>query len=134
MRKQIATKQAPENTITEPEIAESIRSATSFAYNGLTELNYIDRSNLINIVKTDDKTILRHIVNIAGIPTDTSIRFEIDHTKRGPRYNIFGHHNKLSYIRRTSNAETALKHYANTVNEIVKYCFEPPASHNALWP
>lgn len=134
MRKQIATKQAPENTITEPEIAESIRSATSFAYNGLTELNDIDRSNLINIVKTDDKTILRHIVNIAGIPTDTSIRFEIDHTKRGPRYNIFGHHNKLNYIRRTSDAEVALKHFASTVSEIVGYCFEPPASHSAIWP
>ena len=84
--------------------------------------------------KTDDKTILRHTVNIAGIPTDTSIRFEINHGKGGPRYNIFGHHNKLSYIRRTSDAEVALKHFASTVNEIVGYCFEPPATQSAIWP
>lgn len=123
-----------EKNLSEEEIVESLRSSTTCAYMFSPNHGDIDTSNLINIVKNDDKTILRHTVNIAGIPTDTSIRFEINHGKGGPRYNIFGHHNKLSYIRRTSDAEVALKHFASTVSEIVGYCFEPPASHSAIWP
>ena len=123
-----------EKNLSEEEIMESLRSSTTCAYMFSANHSDIDTSNLINIVKTDDKTILRHTVNIAGIPTDTSIRFEINHGKGGPRYNIFGHHNKLSYTRRTSDAEVALKHFASTVNEIVGYCFEPPATQSAIWP
>ena len=44
---------------------------------------------------------------------------------------IYGNRN---YIRRTSDAEVALKHFASTVNEIVGYCFEPPATQSAIWP
>ena len=117
-----------EKNLSEEEIMESLRSSTTCAYMFSASHSDIDSS------KTGDKTILRHTVNIAGIPTDTSIRFEINHGKGGPRYNIFGHHNKLSYIRRTSDAEVALKHFASTVNEIVGYCFEPPATQSAIWP
>lgn len=135
MRKQATNTQASnEKNLSEEEIVESLRSSTTCAYMFSPNHGDIDTSNLINIVKNDDKTILRHTVNIAGIPTDTSIRFEINHGKGGPRYNIFGHHNKLNYIRRTSDAEVALKHFANTVSEIVGYCFVPPASHSAIWP
>ena len=135
MRKQATNTQASnEKNLSEEEIVESLRSSTTCAYMFSANHGDIDTSNLINIVKNDDKTILRHTVNIAGIPTDTSIRFEINHGKGGPRYNIFGHHNKLNYIRRTSDAEVALKHFASTVSEIVGYCIEPPASHSAIWP
>ena len=135
MRKQATNTQASnEKNLSEEEIVESLRSSTSCAYMFSPNHGDIDTSNLINIVKNDDKTILRHTVNIAGIPTDTSIRFEINHGKGGPRYNIFGHHNKLNYIRRTSDAEVALQHFASTVNEIVGYCFVPPTSHSAIWP
>ena len=93
-----------EKNLSEEEIMESLRSSTTCAYMFSASHSDIDSSNLIN------------------------------HGKGGPRYNIFGHHNKLSYIRRTSDAEVALKHFASTVNEIVGYCFEPPATQSAIWP
>ena len=84
MRKQATNTQASnEKNLSEEEIVESLRSSTTCAYMFSPNHGDIDTSNLINIVKNDDKTILRHTVNIAGIPTDTSIRFEINHGKGG---------------------------------------------------
>lgn len=127
-----AVKNVPSNV--NPQIAENIRQATSEAYFDLMELNELDLQNLITVSQVGDKTIIRHTVNIPGIPTDTSIRFEIDNGKQGRRYNVFGHHNKLNYSSRTDKQDVALQHYTRTVSEIVKYCFEPPASLSALWP
>lgn len=116
------------------DITENIRSATQDAYGIYPALNQMDTENLVKVSQVDNTTILSHTVDIPGIPTNTAIRFEILKDPRGPHYNVIGHHNKLQYIRRTDNLEVALQHYCLTVNEIVKYCFEPPPTLNALWP
>lgn len=116
------------------DITENIRSATRNAYGIYSALNPLNTENLVKVSQVDNTTILSHTVDIPGIPTNTSIRFEIQKDNRGPHYNVIGHHNKLQYIRRTNNLDVALQHYNLTVTEIVKYCFEPPPTLNALWP
>jgi hypothetical protein len=114
-------------------IATELRNATSNAYFGYLNFNETDIENLIKVSQVDNKTIIRHTVQIPGIPTNTSIRFEINQDGKGLHYNIVGHHNKLQYIRRTDNIEAAKRHYANTLYEIVHYCFVPPPSLNSRW-
>jgi len=120
-----------ENTNT---LATELRDATSNAYLGYLNFNETDVENLIKVSQVDDKTIIRHTVQIPGIPTDTSIRMEINNDGKGLHYNVVGHHNKLQYIRCTDNIEAAKRHYAHTLHEIVHYCFVPPSTLNALWP
>ena len=115
-------------------LATELRDATSNAYFDYVKLNEMDMENLIKVSQVNDKTIIRHTVQIPGIPTDTSIRLEINKDGNGLHYNVVGHHNKLQYIRRTDNIEAAKRHYAQTINEIVHYCFVPPSTLNALWP
>ncbi len=129
MKKMQATPQT-ENTNS---LASELRDATNNAYFEFVKFNETDIENLIKVSQVNDKTIIRHTVQIAGIPTDTSIRFEINKDGNGLHYNIIGHHNRLQYIRRTDNIESAKRHYANTLNEIVRYCFEPPSSLDARW-
>ena len=125
------------NTITQAEstnkLATELREATSNAYFNFVQFNETDIENLIKVSQVNDKTIIRHTVQIAGIPTDTSIRFEINKDGNGLHYNIIGHHNKLQYIRRTDNIETAKRHFTKTLNEIVGYCFAPPSSLDSRW-
>lgn len=125
------------NTITQAEntnsLATELRDATSNVYFDFMKFNEADMENLVKVSQVNNKTVIRHTVQIPGIPTDTSIRFEINKDGQGLHYNVIGHHNKLQYIRRTGNIETAKRHYVNTLNEIVHYCFVPPPSLDARW-